>query len=33
MLGVYPIAKILTLKGTRRLVSLAQNDRGVDCEF
>ena len=33
MLGVYPIAKILTLKGTRRLVSLAQNDRVVVCEF
>ena len=33
MVGVYPIAKILTLTGTRRLVALAQNDRVVDCEF
>ena len=31
MVGVYPIAKILTLKGTRRLVSLAQNDRTITC--
>ena len=33
MVGVYPIAKILTLKGTRRLVSLAQNDRISLCVF
>ena len=31
MVGVYPIAKILTLKGTRRLVSLAQNDKTTTC--
>ena len=30
MVGVYPTAKLLTLKGTRRLVSLAQNDKTIN---
>ena len=29
MVGVYLIAKILTMKGTRRLVSLDQNDKTI----